>query len=329
MNGNGVVTLSVQSGIWVSGTTTLAPEAKLNVTFNTFSLVSFAGLVTGAGGIDKYGNAALVLLNGSNDYAGGTIINGSTAATASSAVASAYRGTGTPFSTGAITVNPGGVLRIADNANIASNPVTMKSDGVGLAGLGLAHNGPLPTIITAGSPTAGQVKVESTGLYAGVVTLDYGYYDRALDMSAIPGGNWWLGNSTQSESFYFNSTLGASTNGRYLLGGGGNQSGITFGGVQVSGNRLGLFENIFSGGSAGQTRVEIGALTAELAANGPSFVNGNTGFMALSRAIPASSATFESISIPHWLSATILPSAPADWCSTAATYATISARTTL
>ena len=281
MNGNGVISLTLQSGIWVRGTTTLAPEARINGTFNGFSRSTLAGPVTGAGGIIKYGNGALILLDGSNNYAAGTTIWGTTNATAVSTVGSGYRGAGTPFGTGDIEVQPGGLLRIADNANLASNAVYLRSDGYGLGGLGIGHNGALPTIITAGTPLAGEIKVESTGPFDGVLALDYGYYSQDLNPSAVGNGNWWIGNSQQSETFYFNDTIGVSANNKYLLGGGGNQSGVNFGSVFVSAVRTTLFENLFSGGSADQVRIEIGAQTGDFAWNAPSFVNGNTGLITL------------------------------------------------
>lgn len=281
MNGNGVISLNLQNGLWVDGTTTLIPQAVFNMTFNAFAQSTFAGQVTGAADLEKFGNGTMTFLNAANNYSGGTIVHGATAATAASIVASALRGAGTPFGSGAITVNPGGLLRITDNANIASNPVTLRSDGIGLAGLGIAHNGALPTILTTGTPAAGQVKIESTGPFGGVLALDYGYYSRDLDLASIGNGDWWLGGSLSAETFYFNDTLGANSNGRYQLGGGGNQSSINFGSVFVSGARTTLFENLFSGGTSNSVRVEAGALTDELFANGPSFVNGNAGTVVL------------------------------------------------
>lgn len=284
MNGNGVIALALQSGIWTQGTTTLIPQAVFNNSFNGFSQSTFAGLVVenGVSDLEKYGNGAIILLNGANSYSGGTTIWGTTNATAVSTIASGFRGTGTPFGTGAVTVNPGGLLRIADNANIASNAVTLRSDGIGLAGLGLAHNNPVPAT-TTGAAAPGTVRVETTGPYAGVLTLDYGFRSAPLDMGTLAGGAWWLGNSTQSEAYYFARTLGAASNGRYLLGGGGNQSGINFGSVSVGNvnTRTALFENLFTGGTVGAIRVEIGALTDDLAANGPSFVNGNSAFITM------------------------------------------------
>lgn len=282
MDGNGVISLALQSGIWVGGTTTLSPQARLNVSQGGIHQSTLAGPVVGTGGVlEKYGNGGLTLLNANNTYDGGTIINGTTNATTVSVVASGVRGAGTPFGTGSITVNPGGMLRVADNANIASNAVTLRSDGLGLAGIAIAHNGPLPTIITSGTPTNGQVKVESTGAFAGVIGLDYGYYSQGLDMGAIPGGDWWLGNSMQAEAYYFNQSLGAAAGGKYLLGGGGSNSGVNFGSLLVSGGRTTVFEDIFSGGTPGQVRVEVGAQTGDFAWNAPSYVNGNSGFIVM------------------------------------------------
>ncbi len=283
MNGNGVISLALQSGIWVSGTTTLAPEARINGSFNGFSQSTLAGKVTGAGGIIKFGNGALTLLDPTNDYAGGTTIWGTTIATAVSTVASAYRGAGTPFGTGDIQIQPGGHLRIADSANIASNAIYLRSDAYGLGGIGLAHNSilNLASIITTGTPVAGQIKVESTGPFAGVLSLDNGFYSQTLDMAAIPGGDWWLGNSQQNEAYYFNNTLGTAGSGKYLLGGGGNQGSLQIGSVLVNAGRTSLFENVLTGGSVNQVKVEIGAQTGDFAWNSPSFVNGNLGYVAL------------------------------------------------
>ncbi len=283
MNGNGVISLALQSGIWVTGTTTLTPQTRFNATQAGLHQSTLAGQVTGTGGVlEKFGNGAITMLNASNNYDGGTVIHGAAPATAVSTVASAVRGPGTPFGTGSITVNPGGMLRIADNANIASNAVTLKSDNLGLAGIALAHNGTLPSIITTGTPTAGQVKVESTGAFAGVIGLDYGYYSQSLNMASIPGGDWWLGNSQQAEAYYFNPVLGTAASGKYLLGGGGSNSGVNFGSLFVSSLRMPLFENIFTGGTAGQVKVEVGAQTGGFAWNAPSYVNGNSGFIVLS-----------------------------------------------
>ena len=280
MNGNSSITLNLQSGLWVRGTTTLAQEAVINSTFDGFAQSTLAGKVTGSDFV-KYGNGAVTMLGGTNDYTGGTTIWGTTNNTAASAVASAFRGTGTPFGTGDIQIQPGGLLRMADNANIASNAIYLRSDGIGLGGIGLAHNGVLPSIITSGTPTAGQIKVESTAPFDGVIALDYGYYSRALTPATVGNGNWWIGNSQQNDSYYFNSTIGASANGKYLLGGGGSIGSIQFGSVLVSTGRNSLFENIFSGGTANQVRMEIGAQTGDFAWNSPSFVNGNSSYVAL------------------------------------------------
>lgn len=280
MTGNSSITLELRSGIWVRGTTTLGQEAVINSTFDNFNQSTLAGKVTGQDFV-KYGNGAVTMLDGTNDYAGGTTIWGTTNANRVSVVASAFRGTGTPFSNGDIQIQPGGLLRIADNDNIASNAVYLRSDAYALGGIGIAHNGTLPAIITTGTPTAGQVKVESTGPFDGVLALDYGYYSQTLTPATLGNGNWFIGNSQQNDSYYFNSTLGASANGKYLLGGGGDQGSVQFGSVLVSGGRTSLFENVFTGGSANQVRIEIGAQTGDFAWNSPSFVNGNSAYVAL------------------------------------------------
>lgn len=283
MDGNGIINLALSSGIWARGTTTLIPQATFNMTFSGFAQSTFEGQVTqnGVSDLEKFGNGTMTLLNGTNNYTGGTTIWGTTIAQQVSTVASGFRGTGTPFGTGDIKIQPGGLLRVADNANIASNAVYLRSDGYALGGLGLAHNGALPTIVTAGTPAAGEVKVESTGPFAGVITLDYGYYSQPLNMGTVPGGAWYLGNSQQNDAYYFNSTLGAATGGKYLLGGGGNQGSLQLGSVLVSAGRTSLFENILSGGTANQVKVEIGAQTGDFAWNSPAFVNGNLGYVAL------------------------------------------------
>jgi autotransporter-associated beta strand protein len=280
MNGNSSISLNLQSGLWVRGTTTLGQEAVINSSFDGFAQSTLAGKVTGSD-LVKYGNGAITMLDGTNDYTGGTTIWGTTNNTAASVVASAFRGTGSPFGAGDIQIQPGGLLRIADNANIASNAVYLRSDGYGLGGIGVAHNGVLPNIITSGTPSAGQIKVESTGPFDGVIALDYGYYSRALTPATVGSGNWWIGNSQQNDSYYFNSTIGASANGKYLLGGGGSIGSIQFGSVLVSAGRTSLFENVFSGGTANQVRIEIGAQTGDFAWNSPSFVNGNSSYVAL------------------------------------------------
>jgi hypothetical protein len=102
MNGNGVIALALQSGIWVQGSTTLIPQAVFNNSFNGFAQSTFAGPIgeNGVSDLERFGNGTITLLNGANSYSGGTTVWGTTNATAVSAVASGFRGTGTPFGTG-------------------------------------------------------------------------------------------------------------------------------------------------------------------------------------------------------------------------------------
>jgi len=112
MTGNSTITLNLQSGVWVAGTTSTLPSGAHQRHLQRLLPKHAAGPVVGVGGvIEKFGNGAITLLNTANTFSGGVIVHGTTAGTAASTVASGARGTGTPFGSGSITVNPGGVLR--------------------------------------------------------------------------------------------------------------------------------------------------------------------------------------------------------------------------
>ncbi len=76
----------------------------------------------------------------------------------------------------------------------------------------------------------------------------------------------WLGSSTSGaiNQYYFAPTLGASTDGVYRLGGGGNQGTMWIG--------FNAFENVLTGA----TSVQIGATVAGNGYNSPGVINGNT-----------------------------------------------------
>ena len=148
------------------GTTTLIPGAVFIVGdtgFRTQAGPTLFGPVTGSGMLEKYGNNGtfMVLASGASDYSGGTLIHGGVQGQAPNMIASSAR-SGTPFGSGAITVRPGGGLRVLENSNIAANPVTLNSDGFALAGLSVGYSrGALPTFVTSGSPSAGQVLIST------------------------------------------------------------------------------------------------------------------------------------------------------------------------
>ena len=96
------------------------------------------------------------------------------------------------------------MLRIMDPSNISSSAgVTMFSDGQGLAGLDIAYNGPIPTILTSGTAGPGQVVMQPNSLpgttgYGGAISLSNGYYTYPLNMATIGNGKMLLGNDDRA-----------------------------------------------------------------------------------------------------------------------------------
>ncbi|MEI9894800.1 MAG: hypothetical protein WDN28_13160 [Chthoniobacter sp.] len=151
------------------------------------------------GSLLKDGSSTLVLTSGADNISSVTI-NGSATNTIASVLASVAR-TGTPFGSGPITVNPGGVLRPADASNISGNAVTLNSDTNGLAGLGMGYNGPVPTILTSGTAAPGQIEAHANANgIGGALNLDVPNFTYSLDMSTIGNGRMFLGSSIGSGS---------------------------------------------------------------------------------------------------------------------------------
>jgi autotransporter-associated beta strand protein len=266
------------TGLSIPGTTTLGSATStifLNTTFGNPGGSVLGGLVTG-GRLVKYGNGGLLLAGTANNYAS-TVINQSTVNTATSIVGSLTR-TGTPFGSGPITVNPGGELRVMAPGNISGNAVTLKSDGVALAGIGISAN-----ITPAALATLlGTLTMTTTGDFGGVVSLDANNWNSALSLTALDaasnsGKHLWLGSSMNPIQTYFNTnylnynaaTLTPASDNVIRIGGGGNQGSIALG--------VGQFENVLSGNAD----LQIGAVTAGINANGPMYINGNIGQLLL------------------------------------------------
>jgi autotransporter-associated beta strand protein len=253
--------------VYVAGTTTLgANDNYIEMFFNGTAGAVLAGPVTG-GTLTKFGNGTLLLANETNGYAG-TVINEAGLLTATSIVGSLTR-TGKPFGSGPITINPGGMLRLAASSNISSNPVSLKSSGVALGGLSIAYNSTAPISALFGAGF-GKVNISTVGDYLGVIGIDINNYLNPLDMRALEasvGGKFWLGASIPTN--YFNRVLTPGTDNVYRLGGGGSQGNLTIGG--------GSFENVLTGDAT----VQIGATTAGVNANGPAYINGNLGQVTL------------------------------------------------
>jgi autotransporter-associated beta strand protein len=278
---NSTITLQLGHGIEVLGTTTLIPGAVITMhdagnRYQTGSTLT--GQVIGDGPLVKYSNVGmhLTLASGTNIYTGGTVIHGG--AQGQINVISSSARTGTPFSTGDITVYQGGALRIQELSNIASNAVTLNSDNVGVSGISIGYSrGALPTIITTGTPTAGQIKLNTTHDqgFTGFLGLDAASYYGEIDMSTLGDGYMFLGNTAINVPYvntpygshnYLNATLTPGAGNTYRFGGG-------------SGDLLNIGGSIFDNVITGTANVEVGWGIGQLGPNGGSTIglSGNVG----------------------------------------------------
>ncbi len=140
------------------------------------------------------------------------------------------------------------------------------SDSAGLAGIGVAYNGALPTFT-----------INSSGPFDGVLALDTGGLfipsTAGLNLNSIGGSStFFLGSTTGA---YYAGTLAPGANNTYRLGGG--TGGLSLGANLTSigaGNSLGsiaISENVLTGNAA----VQIGALSGTYQATSVQMVNGN------------------------------------------------------
>ena len=180
---------------------------------------------------------------------------------------------GSPFGAGAITVDPGGTLRLPainsayTGAYSTGSGITLLSDAAGLAAIGVAYNGALPSFTLSSS---------SSGPFAGVLALDTGglYIPTTpLNLNSIGGsGTFFLGSTTGA---YYAGTLAPGANNTYRLGGG--TGGLSLGATLTSigtGNSLssnGIAENVLTGSAS----VQIGALSGAYQSTSVEMVNGN------------------------------------------------------
>ncbi|WP_397384725.1 autotransporter-associated beta strand repeat-containing protein, partial [Prosthecobacter sp.] len=283
----------VQNGITVTGTTTLGANSNfIGSSFGAANQSILEGLVVGGanGKLVKYGNGGLFLANGVNTFGTdgqiGLEIWPSTQNTATSIVGSISLTAGTAttgvFGVGDINILAGGQLRLADIGNIAFQKVTAVSDDWAFGGIAFGNNNngtPLTqanilSVLTTGPAADGKVQFSTIGSSLGVISLDNGVQYGALDIGAMETAlnqsgaveHLWLGTSTSGaiNQYYFAPTLGASTDGVYRFGGGGNQGTMQIG--------VNAFENVLTGSNS----VQIGAMVAGNAYNNQPVINGNT-----------------------------------------------------
>ena len=100
---------------------------------------------------------------------------------------------GTPFGTGAITLNPGGsVLRLGSAANITSNAVTVNSDMSGVGVISLIYGG--GNVGTNGGLTGITFKNATFGgPFSAVLGIDSVGYSSAINLNTFGGGTAFLG----------------------------------------------------------------------------------------------------------------------------------------
>ncbi len=157
--------------------------------------------IAGAGALNKFGSGQVIIASSSPAFSGAITINGVGGNNNNNLLRSQDAGlVDTPFGTGAITVNPGGVLSVAlPSANFASNAsVTMNSDQNGLATIAMNYNG------NAALPGyAGLIFNNSSlnGPFAAVLAVDAVGFSGAVDLNTFAGGTAFLGSANQTGNF--------------------------------------------------------------------------------------------------------------------------------
>lgn len=262
------IVFNIGQGLSIAGDVVLNGDVAWNQTRadrnnDVRARVLISGKVTGVGSFNKWSGSTsqtglTAFLNGANDYQGVTTVNGGTL--------ESLTAVGTPFSTGAITVNPGSILRIASPDNISGNDLTLNSDRAGLAVLSLAYSGN----VGVNGGLTGTMHFNSNnigGPFSAVFAIDAMGYSGDIDLSTLGGGNAFLGTAIGG-NFSGHLTPAAANSlipsldgnapeqfagGVYRLGGGGSGF-LNFTGAenQLTGNnavQIGAISNVTQGAS--------------------------------------------------------------------------------
>ena len=170
-----VLNIMTNSFISFAGSLSLGGPSSISLQNN---MTVYGGL-TGSGSLQIWataGSTSFLALAGSSNYTGSkvtveqgilSLLNGGTSAS------------DRPLGTAAVTVNPGGVLRLA--ANNLGGALTLNSDSGNLAVLGLAYN--------PGSSAIPGTFNANGGPFTGTVGIDVVGFSKALDMSTLAGGS--------------------------------------------------------------------------------------------------------------------------------------------
>ncbi len=203
---------------------------------------SSGGLI--AGNNDRV-SAGAVNINASQNYTGGTLVEGARSSTRSTGqLAVATAGTlGANVAGNDVTVL-GGVLKLAAPGNLGGNQaLTVDSTGQSLGVLALSNSFSGVPTLASGSPF--------------VLALDGGTYNLGVTSQATIGnGQIFIGNASSSAATFNAASLAPGTGNVYRLGGGGGSGILTVNPVLTEG---------------GGTRLQVGAT----AANGTGTVQSN------------------------------------------------------
>jgi fibronectin-binding autotransporter adhesin len=204
------------------GTGAITMARSLTITVNSGSLFE-RGVIAGAGtsGLTKAGNGTL-LLSGSNNYSGGTVVNGGLLL---------LKGTNALGSlNGALTIDSGVVD--LDNSNQQVGDVRLSSGGY-------IKNG---TISTSGTVNLSAGTIDASIAGAGSVLLDSGSGTGTLSQPNSYQGGTHVKSGTLNIT---NSTaLGAGSSTLYMEG--GNLANLSGGSIQLSNNNLQSWTKDFS-----------------------------------------------------------------------------------
>ncbi|MDB6120920.1 MAG: transporter, partial [Verrucomicrobiaceae bacterium] len=155
----------------------------------------YGGLAGTTPSLRKTGPATLSLGGGSSYTGPVTVEQG---------ILESLVGNANAITSGAATVNPGAVLRLAAPNNVGGT-ITLNTDSFGIAILGLGYNGALPAGV-------------SFGVGGGTIAVDAFGFATALT-TPMAGTNLYLGSSSTGN--YIASSLGVGVGGAYRLGTGG------------------------------------------------------------------------------------------------------------
>ena len=189
----------------VAGVTTLNGPASF-FSGDAATSIQLHGGLAGAGSLQKWGAGNLSIGGNSAAYAQSVTVNQGALVSLNGIAAQ------TPFGTGAVTVNAGGIIGITNAGNV-SGTFTINSDMANAGVLNMQYVGALPTVTFA----------STAANFDGVIALDVVGFSTALNQATIAGGKTFLGGglANQLGAAYTAATLGAGSGTTYRIGGGG------------------------------------------------------------------------------------------------------------